>query len=128
MQAGTTQVDDLTARNTECTTTGKAPIAVTELQAQTDVTLALTSNKVVAMLADSPVVAYAEKTTEGAVETVGEPYDTAPYGIVLAKNQGDYGKAVQGAVQSLIDDGSYATILEKWNVSNGAIPTSEIRS
>ncbi len=128
VQAGTTQVDDLTARNTECTTTGKAPIAVTELQAQTDVTLALTSNKIVAMLADSPVVAYAEKTTEGAVETVGEPYDTAPYGVVLAKNQGDYGKAVQGAVQSLIDDGSYATILEKWNVSNGAIPTSEVRS
>jgi len=128
VQAGTVQVEDLAARNTQCTTTGKAPIAVTELQAQTDVTLALTANRVAAMLADSPVVAYAAKTTEGAVEAVGEPYDTAPYGIVLAKNQGDYGKAVQGAVQSLIDDGAYGTILEKWNVQAGAIPTSELRS
>jgi polar amino acid transport system substrate-binding protein len=128
VQAGTTQVDDLAARNTQCTTTGKAPIAISELQAQTDVTLALTANRVVAMLADSPVVAYAAKTTEGAVEAVGEPYDTAPYGIVLAKNQGDFGKALQGAVQSLIDDGSYTKILEKWNVQIGAIPTSELRS
>jgi polar amino acid transport system substrate-binding protein len=128
VQAGTVQVDDLAARNSQCTTTGKGPIAVSELQAQTDVTLALTSNRVVAFLADSPVVAYAAKTTDGAIEAVGEPYDTAPYGIVLAKNQGDFSKALQGAVQSLIDDGTYATILEKWNVSNGAIPTSEVRS
>jgi polar amino acid transport system substrate-binding protein len=128
VQAGTVQVDDVAARNTQCTTTGKAPIAVSELQAQTDVTLALTANRVVAMLADSPVAAYAAKTTEGAVEVVGEPYDTAPYGIVLAKNQGDFGKALQGAVQSLIDDGSYGKILEKWGVQAGAIPTSELRS
>jgi polar amino acid transport system substrate-binding protein len=128
VQAGTVQVDDLAARNTQCTAAGKAPIAVSELQAQTDVTLALTANRVVAMLADSPVVAYAQKTTEGAVEPVGEPYDTAPYGIVLAKNQGDFAKAVQGAVQSLMDDGTYAAILEKWNVQAGAIPTSEVRS
>jgi polar amino acid transport system substrate-binding protein len=128
VQAGTVQVDDVAARNTQCTTTGKAPIAVSELQAQTDVTLALTANRVVAMLADSPVAAYAAKTTEGAVEVVGEPYDTAPYGIVLAKNQGDFGKALQGAVQSLIDDGSYGKILEKWGVQGGAIPTSELRS
>jgi polar amino acid transport system substrate-binding protein len=128
VQAGTVQVDDVAARNTQCTTTGKAPIAVSELQAQTDVTLALTANRVVAMLADSPVAAYAAKTTEGAVQVVGEPYDTAPYGIVLAKNQGDFGKALQGAVQSLIDDGTYGKILEKWGVQAGAIPTSELRS
>jgi polar amino acid transport system substrate-binding protein len=128
VQAGTVQVDDLAARSTACTSAGKPAIAVSELQAQTDVTLALTANRVVAMLADSPIVAYAAKTTEGAVEAVGEPYDTAPYGIVLAKNQGDFGKALQGAVQSLMDDGSYGKILEKWGVQAGAIPTSELRS
>ena len=41
------------------------------------------------MLADSPVVDYAVKTTDGPVEAVGEPYDTAPYGIALAKDQGE---------------------------------------
>ena len=65
VQAGTVQVDDVAARNTQCTTAGQGRRSqVSELQAQTDVTLALTANRVVAMLADSPVAAYAAKTTE----------------------------------------------------------------
>jgi polar amino acid transport system substrate-binding protein len=128
VQAGTVQVEDVAKRSEACTAAGQPAIQVTELQQQTDVTLALTSNRVVAMLADSPVVAYAVSTTQGAVEAVGEPWDTAPYGIILGKEQGQFAEAVRGAVQSLMDDGTYADILEKWNVSNGAIPTSEVRS
>ena len=128
VQAGTVQVEDIAARTKACTDTGKPAIQVTELQAQTDVTLALTSNRIVAMLADSPVAAYAVTTTQGAVEVVGEPYATAPYGVVLKKAQGEYPKAVQGAIQALITDGTYKAILDKWNVANGAIPTSEISS
>ncbi|MCW0212112.1 MAG: ABC transporter substrate-binding protein [Pseudonocardia sp.] len=128
VQAGTVQVDDIAARSKTCTDAGQPAIQVTELQAQTDVTLALTSNRIVAMLADSPVAAYAVTTTQNAVEVVGEPYDTAPYGVVLKKGQGDYPKAVQGAIQALIADGTYKSILDKWNVAAGAIPTSEISS
>lgn len=128
VQAGTVQVEDIAARTKACTDSGKPAIQVTELQAQTDVTLALTSNRIVAMLADSPVAAYAVTTTQGAVEVVGEPYATSPYGVVLKKGQGDYPKAVQGAIQALITDGTYKAILDKWNVANGAISTSEIAS
>ena len=35
---------------------------------------------------------------------------------------------LQGALQSLIGDGTYGAILKKWNVSAGAIPTSEVKS
>ena len=126
VQAGTVQVDDIAARNQKCTAEGKPAIQVTELQAQTDVTLALTANRIVAMLADSPIVDYAVKTTEGAVESIGTPYDTAPYGIVLNKGQTDFAQAVQGAVQSLMQDGTYLAILDKYGVTNGAISTSQI--
>ena len=128
VQRGTVQVEDLATRSAACTAAGKPPIQASEFQLQTDVTLALTSNRVVAMLADAPVVAYAVTTSAGALEAVGEQYDTAPYGIALAKNQGDFAKAVQGAVQALIADGTYKKILDKWSVGEGAIPTSEIRS
>lgn len=128
VQRGTVQVDDLAARNEACKAAGKPEIQMSELQAQTDVTLALTANRVVAMLADSPVVAYAVTTTDGAVEQLGDTYDTAPYGIVVKKGQGQYPEAVRGALQSLIDDGTYAAILDKWNVAEGAIQTAEIRS
>lgn len=128
VQSGTVQAEDVVARSEACTAAGQQPIAITELQAQTDVNLALTANRIVGMLADSPVAAYAVTTTEGAVEVVGDPYDTAPYGIAIGKDQGEFAQAVQGAVQALIDDGTYATILETWDVSNGAIPTSEVSS
>lgn len=126
VQAGTVQVDDIAARNQKCTADGKPAIQVSELQAQTDVTLALSANRVVAMLADSPIVDYAVKTTEGAIEPLGQSYDTAPYGVVLAKDQGDFSDGVRAAVQSLIDDGTYKAILDKWSVADGAIPTSQV--
>jgi polar amino acid transport system substrate-binding protein len=128
VQAGTTQVEDIAARNQACQSAGKPAIQVTELQAQSDVTLALAANRIVAMLADSPIVAYAVATTDGAVEQLGDAYDTAPYGVALPKGEGQYPEAVRGAVQSLMDDGTYATILDKWNVADGAIDTAEIRS
>jgi polar amino acid transport system substrate-binding protein len=126
VQAGTVQVDDLAARNQKCTAEGKPPIQISELQAQTDVTLALTANRIVAFLADSPVVDYAIKTTDGGIEAIGTAYDTAPYGVVLNKGQDEFVQAVQGALQSLMEDGTYLQILDKYGVANGAIPTSEI--
>jgi polar amino acid transport system substrate-binding protein len=128
VQRGTVQVDDLSARSQACTAAGQPAVAVSEFQLQTDVNLALASGRIVAMLADAPVVAYAEQTTGGSVEAAGDQYDSAPYGIALAKEQGAFAEAARGAVQSLIDDGTYAAILEKWNVADGAIPTSEVRS
>jgi polar amino acid transport system substrate-binding protein len=128
VQAGTVQVEDLAARNEKCTAEGKPAIQVSELQAQSDVNLALAANRIVAMLADSPVVDYAATTTNGAIEQLGDSYATEPYGVALPKNQGQYAEAVRSALQALIDDGTYAAILEKWNVSDGAIQTSEIRS
>ncbi|MGW4394429.1 ABC transporter substrate-binding protein [Amycolatopsis nivea] len=127
VQQGTTQVEDLQKRTKACTTAGKPAINVTTFEAQTDANLALTAKRVDAELADSPVIDYAVKQTNDQLEVVGEPYDTAPYGIVLPKDSGDYGKAVQGAVQKLIDGGTYKKILEKWGLSaSGAVTKSEI--
>lgn len=126
VQKGTVQVEDLEKASAECTGAGKPQITVTQFQNQTDVTLALTAKRAQAMLADSPVVDYAVKQTEGVLETSGEPYDTAPYGIIVPKDKGDYAKAVQGAVQSLMDDGTYKTIMEKWGVQSGGITTAEV--
>jgi len=126
VQAGTVQVDDVAARNQKCTADGKPAIQISELQAQTDVTLALTANRIVAFLADSPVVDYAIKTTDGGIEAIGTAYDTAPYGIVLNKGQDEFAQAVQGALKSLMEDGTYLQILDKYGVANGAIPSAEI--
>ena len=125
-QRGTVQVDDLTARSDTCTKAGKPAINISQFQAQTDVTLALTGKRAQGMLADSPVVDYAVSKTNGQLEAVGDAYDTAPYGIAVPKGDGKYAQAVQGAVQALMTDGTYKAILDKWSVASGAITESKI--
>jgi polar amino acid transport system substrate-binding protein len=121
VQTATVQVDDLTARSKKCTGAGQAKITIDQYQKQSDATNAVVTGKDEAMLADSPVCAYAVKQTNGQLALVGDIYDSAPYGYVLPKDQTDFAAAIQGAVQALITDGSYKTILANWGVDAGAI-------
>jgi polar amino acid transport system substrate-binding protein len=126
VQKGSVQVDDATARSAKCQAEGKPAIDVVQLQAQTDVNLALTSKRVQAMLADAPVVNYLITQTNGQVEALGAQYQAAPYGIALRKGQEGFARAVQGAIQALIDDGTYGRIVARWNGADSAITKSEI--
>ena len=126
VQTGTVQVDDITARSKKCTAAGKPAITIEQYTLQSDVTSAVVTGKDDAELADSPVIAYAVKQTNGTLEQVGDIYDSAPYGIVVPKSSGTLPKAVQQAMQKLIDSGTYKEILTNWNVQGGAIPTAQL--
>src|ERR1043165_5126369 len=93
VQKGTVQVDDLEARTAKCKQGGQPDINVQQFQNQTDANLALTAKRVQAMLADSPVVDYALKQTNGQLEQIGQVYDSAPYGLAVSKGKGEYAKA-----------------------------------
>jgi polar amino acid transport system substrate-binding protein len=121
VQTGTVQVDDITARSKKCTDGGKGAITIDQYQAQSDATNAVISGKDEAMLADSPVCAYAVKQTNGQLALAGQIYDSAPYGYVLPKDQTDFGGAIASAVQALIADGTYKNILSRWGVDAGSI-------
>ncbi len=47
-------------------------------------------------------------------------------GIAIKKGDTELAKAVQAAMQHLMDDGTYMKILEAWGVESGAIKTAEI--
>jgi polar amino acid transport system substrate-binding protein len=126
VQKDTVQVDDITARSKKCTDAGKPAINIEQFTLQSDVTSAVVTGKDDAELADSPVIAYAIKQTNGKLEQVGDVYDSAPYGIVVPKGQGDYAKAVQAGIQKLIDSGVYQSILTKWGVQAGAVKTAAV--
>jgi polar amino acid transport system substrate-binding protein len=126
VQTATVQVDDLTARSKKCTDSGKPAITMDQYQAQSDATSAVVSGKDEAMLADSPVCAYAVKQTNGQLALVGQIYDSAPYGYVLPKDQTDFGDAIASAVKALISDGTYQKILNKWGVTAGAITSPAV--
>ena len=126
VQKGTVEVDDITARSKACTTAGKAAITINQYQSQQDATSTVVSGKNDAMLADSPVTGYAVKTSKGQLQIIGTVYGAAPYGIALPKAKGDFAKAVQGAINAIIADGTYKTILDKYGAADGAVTTSVI--
>lgn len=128
VQTGTVQdTEDLPARSKACTDAGKPAIDVKRFDDQGLATNAVVSGQAVAMLADSPIAAYAVKQSDGALVLAGDVYDAAPYGYALGKESG-LKEAVQGAVQSLIDDGSYKQILDKWGNAAGAVDQAEINA
>ena len=122
VQTGTVQDTRTCPSATEaCTSAGKPAITIDQYQGQDQATAAVVSGKDDAMLADSPVLAYAVKQTNGQLELLGDIYDSAPYGYVIEKDQTEFAQAIADAVQALIADGTYKTILDKWGVEAGAI-------
>lgn len=128
VQKGTVQVDDITARSKTCTDAGKPAITINQYQSQQDATATVVSGKNEAMLADSPITGYAVKTSNGQLQIVGTVYDTAPYGVALPKAKGDFAKAVQGAINAMIADGSYKSILDKYGAADGGVTASLINA
>lgn len=126
-EKGTTQSDtDVPDRDKKCKADGKPAISLLVFPDQNGANLALSTDKADAVLADSPVAEYAAQQSNGQFEVVGQPYENAPYGIAIPKNQGDLPKALQGAVKAVIADGTYAKILAKWNLSAGAVTDAQI--
>lgn len=125
VQKATVQVDDIDARNEKCKTDGKPEISIQQYSLQSEATTAVVSGKADAMLADSPVVAYAIKQS-GKLEQLGDVYDAAPYGVVVPKDETEFADAIQGAINAMIEDGSYQAVLDQWGLADGAITQSEV--
>ncbi|MFF0343989.1 ABC transporter substrate-binding protein [Kribbella sp. NPDC004875] len=122
VQTGTTQQqDDLPVRLKKCTSAGKPAFKELPRDKQDQATADLVSGKSDAMLADSPVVLDAIKQTNGQLQQIGQIYDAAPYGYVVPKADTQFAQAIVKALQELNADGSYKSILQKWNNDSGAI-------
>jgi polar amino acid transport system substrate-binding protein len=120
VQTGTVQEGtDLPQRQKECEPGNK--IKILSYKGQDQATAAVVSGKADAMLADSPVAAYAVKQAGGKLETLGDVYEAAPYGYVLPKDETEFGTAIASALKELNTDGTYKQILTKWGVEAGAI-------
>ena len=121
VQAGTTEdADEVPAKSDACVAAGKPPIEKLKFDTQDAASNAVVLGQADAMSADSPVTLYAIAQTEDKLQLAGETFDVAPYGIVVAKDS-ELTKAVQAALQSMVDDGSYQAILDDWGVADGGI-------
>jgi len=125
VETTTVQLDDANAQKKKCTDSGKADVDVQVYPDQNAANLALSSGRADVGYADSPVVAYAVKQSNGQFKLSGQAFNTAPYGIAIPKNNG-MTKPIQDALKELIADGIYKQILDRWGIAAGAINNPQI--
>lgn len=117
---GSAQLTYLPQLQKDCAAAGKGAITVMGYDTQDAQTAALNLGQVEAMVSDSPVTGYAVQLSKG--KLVGSPvFGDVLSGAPVQKGRGTFAQAVQTAVQSLKDDGTYAEILKYWGVEAGAI-------
>ena len=70
--------------------------------------------------ADSQVAGYIVSQSKGAFKLAGKAINVAPYGIALSKKT-TFDKAILAAMNVLIKNGVYLSILKHWGVQSGAV-------
>lgn len=125
---GTIQhTDELPARSDECVAAGNDPIEILVLDDQPDLVDAVVQGRADAFSADSPMSGDAALKRGEEIHLVGDVFATAPYGFATQKDS-DVTAAVQAALQSLIDDGTYLEILTAAGVEAGAVDKAIINA
>ena len=126
VQTGTTQEEEVNAAAKQCKADGKSEVQILSNKLQTDVTTNVATGKADVFYADSPVAGYAIAQTEDTLEALGEDVGVTKEAVAIKKGDSDTAKAVQAALQKLMDDGTYMKILKHWGVETGAIDKAEI--
>ncbi|MEU6217066.1 ABC transporter substrate-binding protein [Streptomyces sp. NPDC047022] len=123
LQKGTTSEGIAKTQSKKCTTDGKKAIDLQTFDTDPEALLRLKQGASVADLNDFPVAAYNAKTSGGGsdFEVVGDQIEAGPYGIAVSKDKTQLRDALQAAMNAIIKNGEYQKIVQKWNVTQGAV-------
>jgi polar amino acid transport system substrate-binding protein len=126
-------VETQTTEQSDANKTAKAcpsgkKLTVLSYPTQTEANLAVSSGHATFGFLDSQVAGYVVSTSAGVFKLVGKAIEVAPYGIATPKTPDGklLAKAIQAAVKTLIANGTYHAILQKWGVTSGGITSSKI--
>lgn len=120
-QKGTIYVDNVIPKLTaDCEAKGQPAIVVDVYPDAAQTNLAVGSGRAVGTVSDYGPLAYVAQQSNGQFSVLDENYNPAPYGFAVPKGS-ELAPAIQAALQALIADGTYQQVLQKWNVSTGAI-------
>lgn len=126
VQRGTTQEGYAMEQSEKC----DDPIEILSFDRETEAMLQVKNGRAVAGMQDYPVATYNARTSGGGddFEVVGEQIQAGPLGIAVAKDNTGLRDALQQAVQAMIDDGTYADLIDKYETPLGAIDSATINA
>ncbi|UYP18354.1 transporter substrate-binding domain-containing protein [Rhodococcus sp. Z13] len=124
VQGQTTQVT-LEEVSQKCVADGKDPITLSTFPDQPSSELAVKSGRADVATVGSQTFGYTESIRPGEWMRVSALLNPVYNGMVFPEGS-DIAPQIADAVNELIADGTYAEILEKWNVSDSAIERAEV--
>lgn len=100
---------------------GRAPINVVGTEDTSSARMQLKEGRIVAGVQGSETLPYAMKLEPNTYQPIGEPFATSPEGIAFAKSNTKLRDAVRAALDKLIANGTFATIVAKWGLQSSAV-------
>ena len=128
-QTGTVAIKAANDLSAQCASDGKPKIQISTFPDDNSGLLAVRTGRVDLHIMDLPSAIYEQKTAgDGNTYNVVLPNITGgvPYGIGVAKGQPQLVKAIKTALNEIISDGEYATILKKYDLSRGAVKSAVV--
>lgn len=119
VETGTTEQSDAEAQKKHCS------VDVEPYENQNEANLAVSSHRADVGFADSQVAAYIVHLSQGQFKLTGKAFETAPYGFIVAKGSG-LTQPLYQAFKTIMANGQYMKILDKWGVQAGALKAPKI--
>jgi len=105
----------------ECTAAGKPAIDILSLPGSNNVALALSQGRVDGALNSTATIAAMMGETPDVYELAGPAFDAnTKVGIALRKDSTALKAQLEQALQAVVKDGTYASLLKKWNLPSTA--------
>lgn len=105
---------------------GKPGIKFLAVDSEATGRLQMTQGRAQASAIGPEVLGWVEKQSPGEFVAVGPILDPAPYGIAFNKSNTQLRDAVLPAVQQLFDNGTYKSLLGKWELTRDALSAPAI--
>ena len=110
----------------DCTAAGSPAYDVLKFEGDSEANLAVQSGRAVATITDYPVAEDRAADAANNVAAVKIDGDESLWGIGVDNSKKEFAALLQKALQALMDDGSYAKILDAYHVSGMGIDTATI--
>jgi polar amino acid transport system substrate-binding protein len=125
---GSSQVELGKRISKQCVADGKPAIDFKMFSESASTILAVSNKRVEGFMTDYAVGVYLTRTTNKTLDVLPGvvPDSTDRAGIVIGKDDDELAAAIQAALQSMIDDGSYKKILDKWGLGERAVERATI--
>jgi polar amino acid transport system substrate-binding protein len=107
---------------------GAKAIAFVGTEGSADARTQLRQGRIDAAVQGNETLSYVMAQEPNAYALIGAPIGAQLTGIAVAKDDAGLQNAIAGAVDGLIADGSYKSLLEKWRLSSNGIEKASINA